>query len=79
MNTYLVATQEGGVMECPKITYTNYQIVHAKSYQEAYEKYKERFKVTYWFPEVMASKINGVIKIYNKSVTFELIEKLEKQ
>lgn len=52
-HSYLVATECGGLMECPEIWYTYYQIIHADSPEEAKKKYDEINKCSYFYGKVL--------------------------
>lgn len=52
-NSYLVALKEGGLMECPKITYSNYQVIHADSEDEALDKYNTINKCDFFYGAII--------------------------
>jgi hypothetical protein len=79
VNKYLICTAYGGVMEHPGFSYTDKDVIFADTETEARGLYKKKYKLEYWFPEVIATIINGVTKVLNKSaVTYQDIEELEK-
>lgn len=52
-HTYLVATQEGGIMEDPQIRYTNQQVIKANSKEEAAQKYNAINNCSYYYGKVI--------------------------
>ena len=50
---YLVALCCGGLMESPKIHYSNYQVISADSDTEAVKKYNEINKCNYFYGYVL--------------------------
>ena len=48
MNSFIIATAIGGVMEKPEYSFSNIRRVEAASKKEAIEKYKEVFAEDYW-------------------------------
>lgn len=53
MPKYLVALAVGGLMECPEITYQDYQEIEAASPEEARKIYNEKNKCDFFYGEVL--------------------------
>ena len=62
MPKYLVALAVGGLMECPEITYQDYQEIEADSAEEACKIYNKKNNCDYFYGTVIR-KINddGVV------------------
>lgn len=57
MAKYLVALAVGGLMECPEITYQDYQEIEADSAEEARKIYNKKNNCDFFYGEVIR-KIN---------------------
>lgn len=75
---YLIATMEGGVMECPQIIYTNYQIVHTDSQKTALKIYDRQNGNDYYKGVCMAKREDDEITVLNKAATYSDVECLGK-
>lgn len=53
MKKYLVALANGGEMENPRITYSDYQIIEAETEEEAKKKYDSINKCSYYYGECL--------------------------
>lgn len=53
MPKYLVALAVGGLMECPEITYQDYQEIEAACPEEARKIYNEKNKCDFFYGEVL--------------------------
>lgn len=53
MPKYLVALAVGGLMECPEITYENFQEIEANSPDEARKIYNEKNDCSFFYGEVI--------------------------
>lgn len=53
MPKYLVALAVGGLMECPEITYQDYQEIEADTAEEACKIYNEKNKCDFFYGEVL--------------------------
>jgi len=73
---YLVALSVGGLMEMPKINYTDFQVIEADSRNEAVGIYNKKNNCSYFYGTCMAEKINGKINILNKAVSYDKVEML---
>lgn len=76
MNKYLVALSVGGLMEMPEITYQDFDIIEANSQDEAREKYNKIHDCSYFYGTCLAEKVDGVINVLNKKVSYEQVERL---
>ena len=76
MNKYLIATREGGLMECPQITYRNYQVVEAPSRKEALESYNSTNNCTYFHGTTMAEKVDSNVTVVNEAVSVGKLQML---
>jgi hypothetical protein len=74
---YLVALQEGGIMERPQITLSNFQVIEANSREEAWAKYNTANHCSYYYGTVIASKNEiGEVVIFNRDVTLQQLDLL---
>ena len=69
MNAYLIATAEGGIMEKPHFTYTNYDIIESHSDDDALEIYNTKHHCDYFYGVVMAKAEEGMLSIAHPEVT----------
>jgi hypothetical protein len=76
MNKYLVALSVGGLMEMPEITYQDFDIIEAETQDEAREKYNKKHDCSYFYGTCLAEKVDGKIKVLNKKVSYEEVERL---
>ena len=58
MPKYLVALQEGGLMEDPEIRYTNKQVIEAASPRQAEEIYNKKNNCSYFYAHCLG-KVKG--------------------
>lgn len=74
---YLVALQEGGIMERPQITLSNFQVIEANSRKEALAKYNTTNNCNYYYGTVLAYKNEvGELTIFNRDVTLQQLDLL---
>lgn len=73
-NKYLVALAVGGLMEMPEIRYENFDVIEANSKKEAEDKYNKKHNCSYFYGCCLAKKINGIVTILNKKVSYENVE-----
>ena len=76
MNKYLIATCVGGLMEMSSITYENFEVIESETQKIARLEYNRKHNCNYFYGECLAQKINGEIKILNKSVSYKNVELL---
>lgn len=79
LNKYLVALRVGGVMELPEISYMNFEVIEAISAEKAEEIYNKKHDCSYFYAECLAEKVEGVINILNKNVTYAQVEVLNEK
>ena len=77
MKEYLVAVAIGGIMGDPKIEYIDFDTIEAQNAEEARKLYNEKHNCHYYYGSVMATKTKNGVKVNNKRVTYEQIEKFK--
>ena len=71
-----MALSVGGLMEMPEITYQDFDIIEAETQDEAREKYNKKHDCSYFYGTCLAEKVDGKIKVLNKKVSYEEVERL---
>ena len=59
---FVVALQTGGLMECPEIEYTNYQIIEAYTAEEAVEEYNIINNCSFYYGKCMGKASDDIRK-----------------
>ena len=76
MNKYLVALSVGGLMEMPETTYQDFDIIEADSQDESLEKYNKKHRCSYFYGTCLAEKVEGKVKVLNKKISYEQVDRL---
>ena len=74
---FLVATMVGGLMEMPKISYENFDIIEAENEDQACAIYNEKYGCSYFYGSCIAIKEEGQVRVLKDEAPYKWIKMLE--